>query len=308
MLASALEIASYANLARKGIPVFEGAVAAAGGHHERPVGSQLYTAPARKYTRSEFYEDLAKHHIDMARHTSGKRRRVGPAPFIGPTMEGRNRWLVGHGEKGYIRTSGYYGRMSTMAGERTKENKFFDTDVGFTFDLTGEIPATGQLNLIDQGTGESQRIGRKTTIHSIQFRGIMEFSPGASTQANAVTYMYVVQDTQCNGAAATLGDVLTSVSMEKGMINLANSQRFRIIKRFVTEFNPSAAMGAGDINRVIHHIEWFKKCSIPVEFSANTGAIGEIRSNNLFLLAGSTGSTSDDLIAFRGTCRLRFSD
>jgi len=62
-----------------------------------------------------------------------------------------------------------------------------------------------------------------------------------------------------------------------------------------------------EFNTYQEYIEWYSKCQIPLEFSSTTGAITEIRSNNLFLLAGcSTGG--DDLVNFLGTCRLRYSD
>jgi len=53
--------------------------------------------------------------------------------------------------------------------------------------------------------------------------------------------------------------------------------------------------------------EMYKKCNIPIEYSGTTGAITEIRSNNIFLLASSDGQ-ADDLVTMVGNCRVRFSD
>lgn len=205
---------------------------------------------------------------------------------------------------GYSRVAGFYGRFGHEQGKMT-ELKFFDTDLGFNFDLTGEVVATGQLNLIPQGTTESARIGRKVKIHSIQIRGVLKGVPVSAGTFADVTYMILVQDTQCNGAAAGVQDVMTGVSFEKAMINIANSGRFRILKRWV--HHHTAASGVtGAKNDTAVALEYWKKCNIEINFSSTTGAIGEIKSNNIFLMAGST--ISDDKVSFAGTCRLRFSD
>ena len=51
-------------------------------------------------------------------------------------------------------------------------------------------------------------------------------------------------------------------------------------------------------------VDWYKKVDIPMDWSSTTGAITEIRSNNIFLTAGAAGF--DDVVTFSGTCRLRF--
>lgn len=201
---------------------------------------------------------------------------------------------------GYTRTGGYYGRF-----RRGSELKFFDTTLSFTIDLTGEVPATGQLVLIPQGVTESTRVGRKCVIKSIQLRGQVRYTPGAGTNADAIGFVYLVLDKQCNGAAAAVTDVLTSNVLPTALINLSNSERFVIIKRFKWVFNSTSGVSTafGPSAKVF---DYFKKCNIPIEFSSTTGAIGEIRSNNLFLLAGAT--IEDDTITVSGTCRVRFSD
>jgi len=207
--------------------------------------------------------------------------------------------------KGTLRTGGFYGRYNTNPVK--SEDKFFDTALSFDVDNTGEVPASGQLCLIPQGVTESTRVGRKCTIKSIQIRGVTQFTPGAAAVATAQVYIYVVLDTQCNGAAAAITDVLTSNTMSLAMINMANSGRFRILKRFAFPLNPTAG-ATGSWNNLIKPLEYFKRVNIPIEYSSTTGAIGEIRSNNIFLLAGCVGISSDDLPQFSGTCRLKYSD
>lgn len=207
---------------------------------------------------------------------------------------------------GYTRRVGNYGRYSAAAAALRgllPEKKFFDTDLAFNIDTTGEVPATGQLCLIPQGDTESTRDGRKATIESVQIRGKLLYSPGAGANASCTSHMYLVLDTQCNGAAAAATDVFTTTDFWDAMIQLNNSGRFRILKHWVHTWNPPAGATTA-YNTVIKQVEYFKKCSIPIDWNSTTGAITEIKSNNLFLMAGSVGG--DDLVSFDGTCRLRF--
>lgn len=199
----------------------------------------------------------------------------------------------------------YKRRTTTNYAASLPEKKYFDTALAFSIDLTGEVPATGQLALIPQGDTESTRDGRKATIESIQIRGSLAFAPAAAANAAAVTHMWLVLDTQANGAAAAWDDVFngTGVSAGSVMLNLNNSDRFRILKHFVHTWQPGAGVTTA-YNAMYKQVEFFKKCSIPMDWSNTDGAIGGIRSNNIFLLAGAVGL--DDVVTMAGTCRLRF--
>lgn len=236
---------------------------------------------------------------------TGTKRKAGTASLYsgpkGKVYKGKAKAKPSGKQVGMLRTGGFYGRFAPSGNE----NKFFDTALSFLFDTTGEVPATGQLNLIPQGVTESTRVGRLCVLKSIQLRGHMTFAPAANATAASVNYLYLVMDTQCNGAAAAVTDVLTSNVMSTALINLNNSMRFRILKRFVIVNNSCAGVTTA-YNSVVTPLDYFKKLDIPLDFSSTTGALTEIRSNNLFLLAGS--DAFDDATTFVGTCRVRFSD
>jgi len=203
---------------------------------------------------------------------------------------------------GYVRTGGYYGRFSGPGAEL----KFFDTALSFNVDATGEVPATGQLVLIPQGVTESTRVGRKCVLKSIQMRILANYQPAAAAVATTNAWIYLVLDKQCNGAAAAVTDVFASATLSTAMHNLSNSQRFVILKKIKMTFNPPAGATTA-YNNIAKQVEMFKKCNIPLEFSSTTGAITEIRSNNIFLLAGSD-TLSDDTVVVAGNARVRYSD
>lgn len=203
----------------------------------------------------------------------------------------------------------YARRAARRFRAASEELKFFDTAVSFSADLTAEIPATGQLSLIPQGDTQSARDGRKAVIKSIYFHGTARIVPAAAATVTDVLHMYMIQDTQCNGAAATVADantgIFTDAILANANSNLSNSSRFKILKHFVLRFNPSAGV-TGAYNQYSVPYSFYKKCEIPIEYdgSATTGALTTIRSNNIFLVAGST--FTDDLITVDGSCRLRF--
>jgi len=192
----------------------------------------------------------------------------------------------------------YYGRQQG-------EVKFFDTALSFNVDSTPEVPATGQLCLIPQGVTESTRVGRKCVIRSIQLRATMQNAPGAAATADSTVYMWLILDKQCNGAAAAATDVFTNVGVQAMLPNVANSERFTILKKWTITFNPAAGATTA-YNSTRRELDYYRKCNIPLEFSSTAGAISELKSKNLFLIAGAVNQ--DDLTSVAGTCRLRFSD
>lgn len=218
------------------------------------------------------------------------------------------------------RYAGAYGRpgllglrpdMARFSGA-TPELKFFDTTINFTTDATAEIPPTGQLCLIPQDDTQSGRDGNKAIVKSIHVHGVAQFDPSTSALAATVVYMYIIQDTQCNGAAPAVGDanvgIFTSANLRDANHTIANGNRFRVLKKWVWAFNSPAGVSTA-YNRVVKPFSWHGKCNIPLQYDAASagGALTTIRSNNIFIVAGSDGQ-SDDLVAVQGVCRLRFTD
>lgn len=198
--------------------------------------------------------------------------------------------------------------MSSKRAAPTGELKFLDTSNSFTFDTTGEVPANGQLNLIPKGTGASERIGRKVHIKSIHMRSTIQ--PNAVTwSGGAMIRFLIVQDKQCNGAAATWSGVngVLAADTISAFRNLDNIDRFVILKDWFLPITACAGVTTS-FNTPIMEFEFHKKCNIPIEFDAvaDTGAITTIRSNNLFMLARST--TDDDILQHSGVTRIRYID
>ena len=214
----------------------------------------------------------------------------------------RARWGTVRYGKGRMRRTGYYGRYNRGHYHQRPELKFHDRDTDDALvSPTGDVLL---LNLIAQGTGESQRIGRKITIRKIDWRYTIAVlaQTDAALTAESCRVM-LIHDHQCNGVTPTVGDVLKTADYQS-FNDLANTGRFNtLFDRTYTIRAPLSGNGTSDqtgtyyINGYVH-----KDVNINIEFDNTTGAIGEIRSNNIFLLF----IAENGICRVNGKARLRF--
>ncbi len=209
-------------------------------------------------------------------------------------------------QRGYVRTGGYYGRYANGG-----EKKFFDTTrASFTPAIAGTI-ANLSLNLIPQGVTESDRVGRKCTISKIMIRGeLTQNTTSTAADTSSIIRVIVYLDKQTNGATAAVLDILET-AVEASFNNLSNSKRFKILSDQRHSLASPSGSGRGTTDTLSYGemmIPYFwvkKKCNIPIEFSSTTGAIGEVRSNNIgVLVIQSPGAVNN----FSYTARVRFTD
>ena len=206
--------------------------------------------------------------------------------------------------EGVYRTGGF--QVGRYAG-RGAELKFFDGTKASTATGTGGTIFNDSLVLIQQGAGESNRIGRKCVVKSIHLRGqVLLAAKTSSNQTSDVVRIMLYWDKQTNGAAATVANILASADSD-AFRNLQNSGRFRILYDKWT--NMSALSGQGDgttfaYGEVAKHFRINKRCHVPLEFDASTGAITDLTTNNIgVLVISQAGAASVEY-----NWRIRFSD
>lgn len=202
---------------------------------------------------------------------------------------------------GFNRTTGYYGRFNNArVSSNVEESKFLDV-----FHNSGNIPALGLIlnggstNNIAQGTTESSRIGRKCTISSIHWRWNVLLPHNTSPQVSDTVRLIFYLDKQCNGTTATVQDILQTLNYQS-FNNLANKDRFKILYDHVLDTNFAAGVSQFADTQVSG--SFHKRVNVPIEFSATTGAVTEIKSNNLGILIIS----NNGFCALDSTVRLRF--
>lgn len=228
------------------------------------------------------------------------RAATAAARRVGGGAATRNKLLV---VPGITRSAGAYGRFNASRSSGLKpEKKFLDQNITGPMDATAE---NTYLTTIVQGDGPSNRDGKSCTIKSIEWKGTLTsgYLSGASTNGRTIVTLYIIQDTQTNGALASVLDVFTSTDLTLACMNLYNTGRFKVLMKKVIALNATAGVTTAIIDQ-IKYFQMFKKVNIPLVFTSTTGAVSEARSNSIFCCAGALGS--DDVINLDSTVRLRF--
>ena len=159
------------------------------------------------------------------------------------------------------------------------ECKFFDWPlvlgtfpVGWTdVSTAGGSPFSG----IVQGTGPSQRIGRKIRVIGIVVRL-------TAVAAGTPLAFDLVVDKQCNGIAATAAQVYLTPADPSSFPNPFEETRFQFMKRVQNNNYCLTAPTAASSEFVVSYTV---KCNKTVEYNATTGAISDLTSDNLTLFA-----------------------
>lgn len=217
---------------------------------------------------------------------------------------------------GYTRSSGGYMRYSPSGPEA----KWIDLNVGPAVLTPGYGTAVTGLANIAQGAGASQRIGRSVLVKSIDVKINLKafWQPsGANVSVQAISYRVdLLLDKQTNGAYPVNTDIydsaIATVDACNRFDNLYNSDRFVRLKRWEGDINPSGfSTGVGSVLSVDRDLKCSKKLNVRMEFSGATGAIAEIRSNNLLLVYSAslgTGPVNSSLELTTADSRVRFID
>nr|QXP07659.1 MAG: putative capsid protein [Arizlama virus] len=163
------------------------------------------------------------------------------------------------------------------------EKKYIDIALAnYAGDTTGSVTP---LNVCNEGTGVSQRIGRKTCLKSVQVRGMIQTTD--EIVANNMVRLMLVWDKQVNGVTATIAEIL-SAATSASFMNLDNRERFVVLwdKHFSLGQVSNTATQAFSSGQTSHVVNKYKKLP-PGSFSIydGTGAgIADINTGALYLV------------------------
>lgn len=183
----------------------------------------------------------------------------------------------------------------------------------------GELdPVTNNcLNAIAQGTGDSQRIGRKYAVHSIEVTGQVSV-PAETNQTTGdtaiSTFIALVWDKQTNGAQLNSEDVYKSVQAEVQSICsplrvLTFSKRFKVLRTEQCVLKPPTLSWDGtnmEQGGDTHQFKWFVKFFKPiiVECTGTTAVVTSIMDNSFHVVGQASSSAA--LITYNS--RVKYSD
>lgn len=193
----------------------------------------------------------------------------------------------------------------------TGEVKFFD----FNFN-SAPVPTAGAVKnsflTIAQGVDESERIGRKIRVIGVAWHlkiSLPALAGGAAPNPGDSARVILYIDKQCNGATATVGDVLETADI-RSFRNLANIGRFKLLCDKIFTLNYSgAAYKATTADFWQSYVDsqqrlFFKIKDLPIEYNSTTGAVSEIRSNNIGAIIISEAADID----MNSYVRVRYTD
>lgn len=211
--------------------------------------------------------------------------------------------------RGYTRRGGYYGRYNRRSGggghtHMQPELKFLDKTLDLN-PITAAGTITNDILLIPQGTGESERIGRKCRVKLFSWRFTLTMLEQTFEGAtHDQVKLFVIWDKQANGDTPSVIDILELTNINS-FRNLSNKNRFRILA--TRSYNLTCPAGAGDnvtrkfssatVRGEINH-----RCNMPIEYDGVTGAKTEVQSNNILIMMISL----DGRVKIQSRIRVRF--
>lgn len=230
-----------------------------------------------------------------------------PAPIIAAPISRVTGYARNLGT-GYSRRSyGSYRSKWTAINSRTNpvyprpEVKNLDFPLGNAGN-TAPITDTGTpicLNIVTNGTGDSQRIGRSVATKSVYYNFVLNFGTGETP--NAIRHM-LIWDRQPNGNVPATTDILQQTGTSQLLVsplNLDNKQRFVILADERLTLSPQ-----GDQIRIVNGYRAInQKSTWDNDTTDNVPSSG-----SLLLLFLSDESTADDQPRFYGNWRIRYLD
>ncbi len=164
------------------------------------------------------------------------------------------------------------------------ELKFHDVNVDDAVIATGGSIAQASINLIAQGTGDSERIGRKVFIAKLMWRYEIKLpSTTTVTDTHDDVRLVLYVDKQCNGATAVVTDILISTNYQS-FYKRSNLDRFVVLYDETVSLKASAGMATNGYGEVSETGEFETDLNLGIEYSGVNGVISEIRSTNIGLL------------------------
>jgi len=208
------------------------------------------------------------------------------------------------------------------------ERKFLDTSRA-AINLTaptnaagGEVdPATDLcLNGMQQGSGESNRIGRKATLLNITVRGNVRLPARADVPANTelpCIMVALVLDKQTNGAQLASENVFTNPSADARLAtqpfrNLEYNERYQVLKTVKINAQDWGTMatgydGSGDPDSNGSNYQFTMYCDLKrlvTQYVDNTGVINDIVDNSIHMIAYTNNVGMAPALSYNA--RLRF--
>lgn len=202
--------------------------------------------------------------------------------------------------------------VRSLGSPFTKELKYSDVALslpnGSISGSTTTSTGTGGMCLIAEGDDIGMRDGRKILLKSILIQGTVGI-PAGGTVPNDIWHIYVILDTQANGAFPGIPDIFRngfgSAAIGDCLRNLDYGERFKILAHKMYKLSCDIALGGGLYDGDLKQVRIvLKNLNIQVNYSGVSSAIANVTSNNILLAWGGQNLGTN----FLGYSRIRYYD
>lgn len=218
---------------------------------------------------------------------------------------------------------GRYPRKKSAYARGLKGKMFIKSmDVLSTALGLNTTPSFLPLNLLAEGVGVYQRLGRQVNLHSVHLK--MMIKPvRTATVVDERIRMLLVYDRQGNGASPVAADLVrgrdstgTATTSDPSLDhpNIDNESRFHILKDISIQLPTFTLTGVAVTNPDVDHapikiIKW----NVPLygrltRYTDTTAAITSIAEGSLHLLSCGSAAAAAESCSLRCLSRLRFKD
>ncbi len=185
--------------------------------------------------------------------------------------------------KGYAGFRGQYGRTP-------EELKRKDSIQSGTLTTGIDILSQPCVDILQNATDEG-RIGKSIIVKSVHLKGNIKLIPSTEVVCNCAIDLWCVLDKQANGAASPTTAIWNNIDGNKALRNFDNMSRFEVLVHRTYQLEPKAGV-SGTYNNCFIDINIYKKLNIAIDYGGATGAITEIKSNNITWFVSGEGQTA----------------
>lgn len=220
-----------------------------------------------------------------------------------------------------VRASSYRQIAPKHATLRPRELKGLDTDLSAIGTVQSSTTGNDDIvvvNLIQQGTGSFNRVGRKVFPQSIRLTAFFRLIQATNTNTSTYLKWALVLDRQSSGAALPNYDAIFAGTAQDGTetstlfvpIRFDNTDRFRVIKEGKYGLGQGAAFTTGLGGDQVAIDEYINLKGIETVYNATASpmTIAEISSGALYFVARCTDTTNTTVVLVGGNARLRYYD
>lgn len=191
----------------------------------------------------------------------------------------------------YKKKNARYGGF--MARDLKYTDKILTSNPVGTSLTNANLVVTEPLNGIAVGTSQTDRIGNKTLVKSIMFRGHLtalgnEGAAGVLTQTDNVCKLVCFVDHQANAAGPDIDTLFEDASDIHSFRDQENIERYTVLyNKLFYVFCPMTSINATKIACTDHtyRFSYYKKCNILCRHTTTDADYSDISSNSISLFA-----------------------